>query len=178
MLGGKTKLIHLTKIDSLPRATWQKQRKACHATRGAPPRFCDFGMDLVTKSPPVADFSPLSREQLPQQTARHPEPARLSCVSLCVAVQDKRPVVETGHPQHRRKRGRRRSGPKPRPPHFAPVGGRYFVPSVQPHKHTAGLEARLLVQIAISKGIPSDIQFPTLRRILLSPINQPAPLTF
>lgn len=43
---------------------------------------------------------------------------------------------------------------------------------------TAGKEARLLVLIAVVKGIVFNICFPALRRILRRPITPPTPLTF
>ena len=175
---GGNQLNYLAKIAFTTAATEQKRRNDLLDNGGTPLRFCDFGMDLVTKSPPVADFPPLSREQLPQQPTCQPEPARLSCVSLCAAVQDKRPVVETVHPQHRRKRGRRRSGPKPRPPHFTPVGGRFFALLYSPPYRHRITGATPRSPNPIQRATPSDNHFPASRRKWRSPINQPPPLTF
>lgn len=71
---GKNHLNYLAKIEFTTAAIVQKRRNDLHDNGGTPLRFCHFGMDLVTKSPPVADFSPLSRVELPQQPTFHLRP--------------------------------------------------------------------------------------------------------
>lgn len=68
---GKNHLNYLTKNQFTTAAIEQKRRKDLLDNGGPPLDFCHFGMDLVTKSPPVADFSPLRRWELPQQPTFH-----------------------------------------------------------------------------------------------------------